>query len=356
MSKSSGRTLLALAALAVVPACSPDAATTTVVIPTSVAVDPLDFLGTVPCGPGAGAAQAYVVTLTDRAAGTALPPSPPVSCAAPVSFENVVVGHTYSADIAVFDVPIATIDASTTPRWTTSCASDGYGAAEVFSDQRSYVKGCTALTGAGTGTTSISVDASALAAPLGCAASTGQGGAGGAGLVDKLSITFIGGAAPKQTIACGQGPVVETTGVVAGQPATLRVEAFAPGATDPGWASTCTAVPREGTVVSASCDPLTDLGYIRIDAAKLVADATSTCGATGQGVVSTFDARFDDPPNVVGVTGAACGTSPTLGPFVRGSHAGEVFLRAPDASLLAHAICFATVVPDATVTATCVLD
>jgi hypothetical protein len=351
----SDKTLVAalVSALAVVAGCSTDAATTTLVTPTSVGVDPVDFLGTVPCAPGAGAAHAYVVTLTDRTTGASLGASRPVSCAAPIAFENVVVGHTYSADIQVFDQDLATIDGSTTPRWTTSCASDGAGAAEVFSDQRTYVKNCIPLTGTGPGKTALSIDASALGAAVGCTADGGK--------IDKLSVALVSGKTTgtppaTQKIACGQAPVVLDDGIVPGQVYTLRVEAFETGATDPSYASGCAVVAKEGVTTTASCDALTDQGYVRIDAPKLVTDSLFSCGTTGLDQVATIDVTFDDAPSSVAAAGVSCTSSFSLGPFAAGSHAGQAFLRAPGGAQKGHALCFAAVKPASTVDATCVPD
>lgn len=333
--------------------CSTDATTTTVLVPTSVGVDPVYFMGQIPCGPFDGAARAYVATLTDRTTGAQLAPSPPVSCAVPVAFENVVVDHTYSADIQVFDVPIETIDATSTPRWTTTCAADGVGAAQVYTNQRTVIQKCVELVGSGgTGTTRISIDTALLGAKIGCS---------GTGAIDKLSVALAGGATmgtppPKQTVGCGQGPVIEEAGLTPGVVYTFRVEAFEAGATDARWASTCTAVAKQGVQVAASCDALSEYGFVRVDGPQIVTDAKRTCGTTGADVVGTYDTSFDEAPNVVASQGTPCAQAVTLGPFLQGSHAGEIFMRTPLGALEAHAICFAAVVPAATVTATCVPD
>lgn len=113
---------------------------------TAIVVDPADFMGNVPCLPAEGAMRRYVATLTSVHAGgaidagaVALPSSPPVSCAQTVSFQRVVDGTEYVADIDGYDIddirPLGSADGGPSgsrvmvdgqghyvaPRWTTSC-------------------------------------------------------------------------------------------------------------------------------------------------------------------------------------------------------------------------------------------
>jgi len=102
--------------------CSSTSTTaTTIVRPELVAVDPADFLGSVPCaapgGPDAGsasepdAARSYVATLFDvtplsdggvPTPGTQLASSPPTSCLNPVMFTYVVAAHRYIAQVDAY--------------------------------------------------------------------------------------------------------------------------------------------------------------------------------------------------------------------------------------------------------------
>jgi hypothetical protein len=86
---------------------------------TAIVVDPAEFLGDVPCFPafgdaalaGGGAMRRYVATLVSVHAGGALdagavelPSSPPTRCSDSVSFQRVVDGTAYVAEIDGYDV------------------------------------------------------------------------------------------------------------------------------------------------------------------------------------------------------------------------------------------------------------
>jgi hypothetical protein len=145
----------ATSALFATAACTGTGATVTVPLPaTAIVVDPAEFLGNVPCFPvfagtspsvGAGAMRRYVATLRTVHAGGALgldagvelPSSPPTRCSDRVSFQRVVDGTAYVAEIDGYDVddikPLGTDGVSGSrvmvdrqnrfvrPRWQTSC-------------------------------------------------------------------------------------------------------------------------------------------------------------------------------------------------------------------------------------------
>ncbi len=140
------RALLLLPLLALVASCSnASTGSTTPTTPTLVAVDPLDFLGAVPCTDAPGAMRSYVATIYDVTPGIggdsgpaefALPSSGPVLCTRQIAFGGgfVVQGHRYVADIQGYDrtdiKPLGSgspimVESSTgavvAPRWTTSC-------------------------------------------------------------------------------------------------------------------------------------------------------------------------------------------------------------------------------------------
>ena len=93
-------------------ACGSNSSTTTAIVrPELVAVDPVDFLGAVPCTPGA--AQSYVATLLDVTPDAndklpdspfQLPSAPPTKCTQPVTFSFVVLGHRYLAQVDAYNV------------------------------------------------------------------------------------------------------------------------------------------------------------------------------------------------------------------------------------------------------------
>ena len=123
---------LALASLAPF-ACSSEPTTATAVVrPQLVAVNPVDFLGSVRCAPplesdgsvatgvdpglalDPDAARSYVATLFDVTPaedggvpnpGTPLASSPPTTCLSPVTFAFVVAGHRYLAEVDAYDKP-----------------------------------------------------------------------------------------------------------------------------------------------------------------------------------------------------------------------------------------------------------
>lgn len=142
MSAPSPRSLSALALALLSGACSSSTATATGIIPpTAVVVDPVEFLGAVPCASSPGALHRYVATLVDvsvhQEAGrteTPLPSSLPTPCYQKLQFENVILpGRQYAAKIDGYDRtdlhPAATgsadmLDGTGTrvsPRWTASC-------------------------------------------------------------------------------------------------------------------------------------------------------------------------------------------------------------------------------------------
>ncbi len=109
----SGRTLLIplglTAAAALASACGDDETTTdTNAVTTSVTVQPSEFLGTLPCGDIEGAARSYTARVFDLDAEEGADPtigqSGRVSCANPLAFTSVIVGHRYAAEIEIFDV------------------------------------------------------------------------------------------------------------------------------------------------------------------------------------------------------------------------------------------------------------
>src|SRR4051794_4327834 len=70
--------------------------------PSSVSVDPVDFLGLVPCPAAPGGMRSSVATLTDvtdQAPPFTLASSPPVRCTTFASFRFLALNHTYKADV-----------------------------------------------------------------------------------------------------------------------------------------------------------------------------------------------------------------------------------------------------------------
>jgi hypothetical protein len=134
-----------LVALFALGGCNNTTATAAGVTPsTAIAVDPAEFLGSVPCVDTAGGMRLYVATLTDVSplrtiglleGGLVLPSSLPTSCHVTVLFESILDGRQYKASVDGYDrddiTPLAPgssvmVDPVTqeyiAPRWQTKCA------------------------------------------------------------------------------------------------------------------------------------------------------------------------------------------------------------------------------------------
>lgn len=319
---------------------------------TSVAVDPAEFLGDLPCSPNLGAVLSYTAEVVDLDSGVSIATSPAVSCTLPVAFEQVEEDHRYFARIRVFDVPPASVDASTAPSHETSCGEvDGF--AIVNADERTFIHGCTELSSKGSSTTSVEIDTKTLVAPLGCVADGGK--------VDSIRVTAIeppAGSLPDVVIACGQGPVGYASGLAPNAVYRFEVRAFAPGVPDAAWVAKCSATTKDGIRVDAACAPLSTYGTVEIDIAAVIAAAKTPleCG-TGPGQVASYDVAFDnDMPGELLASGLSCDTNAVVGPLASGTHGGEVTLRSIEGKRLGHAICFVDALPGVTVLAPCVTD
>jgi hypothetical protein len=187
--------VLGLFSMAAVSACTGTGTTISVPLPaTAIVVDPADFLGDVPCfplfGPSAdapgGPMRRYVATLVSEHAGGALtdaevtlPSSPPTRCSDRVSFQRVVDGTAYVAEIDGYDVdhirPLGSggilgsrvmvdeHDRFVAPRWQTSCGKAPSPTPELV-DAASVDAAADAVS-VDAAADAVSVDATADAAP-----------------------------------------------------------------------------------------------------------------------------------------------------------------------------------------------
>jgi hypothetical protein len=243
-------------------------------IRTSVIVDPVQFLGSLPCADLRGAPRSFVALLTDLDDGSLVGPSPLQPCTVPVAFERVTLGHRYAATIEVFD----DVEGSGAADWSVPCGfDDERDAALVEEDERAYVRGCTEITGPGTATTTILVDATGAVDDLGC---TSEGG-----LVDSIAIEPIAVASevlPTIELSCGDVPARYRASIEPGTTYEFRLEAN--GALDPDadapkfWAARCSATAVWGVEVPATCDPFTDRGVVAVATDELLASEGLACG------------------------------------------------------------------------------
>jgi hypothetical protein len=403
-----GRILCVLVAAGASCGCvsAPESATSTE--PTLVAVSPGDFLGDVPCANAPGAMRTYVATVTDVTPGVtadgsavsefALPSSGPVSCLKDVGFGGgfVIPGHEYVADVEAYDrtgleqlggtgsgSPML-VDKKTgafvPPRWTTSCGRGapllGSGPAEAglsdaaadasdsdadaadaeagpnaesngpvvaASNETVFVRGCAPLTDHATaGPTAITVALGKMTlGSLSCGLGVDQ--------VDHFTAELEGAGGSVQSGTCRSK--LEFSGLTAGQSYDFHVEAYAAGATSPGWATDCYASALSGAVIGAACDPLTDQGAISVDMPDVLKTLGLSCGAQLLSVTVTLAGV----PSVT-QTPPQCDQPVQFSGLAPGSYAIAVTTTLSDGSGGPTASCTSTVLPGRTTQALCSKD
>ncbi len=248
-------------------------------LPTSIYVDPQDFLGDVACDGRDGAMKSYIATLVDRTqpeAPITLPWSPPTSCTQPVYFRYVTAEHVYDAKVKGYEeladtlVPAggvvsgngnlkdkAAIEAAggnesqvpiLEPRWVTDCITP----TSVNTNGPAPVLGCLPLDDRGSSPTGILVDPNAaLGGAFACTPS---------GDVSSFSITPEDPSFPAQSgIACGGTGAAYETNVTPGVHYRFTVRAYLALSPLPFAEASCLAIPEEGVITKAVCDPLTAL-------------------------------------------------------------------------------------------------
>jgi hypothetical protein len=315
------------------------------VVQTGVVVDPAEFLGDLPCADIEGAPKSYVATVVELADETGperlLGPAAPVSCGTPVVFNDIRGGRRYGAQISVFDVA-SDQAAGATAAWTTTCGLTGAGAADIVAGRQTRIRGCTAIEGAGTGTTSITVDASSAVGALGCTADGGT-----IGDIQIVPVEPAASGLPVVTVACGQEPVVYGAAIEAGVRYAFRLEAES---SDGGTlGAQCSAVARDGLGVPATCTLLLETGSLSFPIPDLVEEAGFVCGESiSRATVSAVGGEVTVPSASVPCNAAAFASS--LPP---GAYSGTIALYAgPD--LAASFTCAGEVVPGVTTVLTCI--
>lgn len=315
-------------------------------VTTSVVVDPIEFLGALGCGAIEGGPRSYTAIVTNLDTGEEVGRSERVNCAVPLAFTNVESGDRYSATIEVF--ASGPDEVADDPQWTTSCGEDGDGAARAKTLQQVVIRGCDRIGGAGTGTTSISVDTTAATAGLGCVDDVEPG------LVETVTVVPLtpeDSGLPQVTRSCGQAPLEYGGGFVEpGVTYTFRLEAEGP-ALDPAWATTCTATAREGFGVPATCGEPTNLGSMRFPILSLLEQASLTCGED----VSRAQIALTAGPATVDPRIVACDSDATVGGIASGSYVGTVELRSGADTVAAYA-CTGAVEPASESELICTLE
>lgn len=323
---------LALGGAALLAACSSDETVLGDLPPTEIAVDPLEFLGSLPCSDDAGAAQAYVAAAHDEDEQFTLAASPPSPCSTRVAFRYVVVGHAYTAEIDVYDRPASELTpaggsssgsrvmldangAVVAPRWRTSCGVGAAGPAVALDDASVVVSGCEPLDGRGAATTSLVIDPSDALGGLACEGEEG----GQVGAVRVVPTVGPEGAAalPSVTVGCGADPVVYDRDIEPGATYRFRLEGLAEGETDARWGASCVVVASEGVARRATCEPLSSTGAIAIAAPD---DGPGfVCGID----YHAFDVQLDGPASL-SLPRTACGSEVRLAPAPAGAYEGTL--------------------------------
>lgn len=304
--------------------------------PTEIAVDPLEFLGDLPCSEDEGAAQAYVaaaVDVTPGADGFTLAASPPAPCTTRVGFRYVVVGNAYTADIDVYDRPASELtpaggptsgsrvmlDASgavVAPRWRTRCGVGAAGPAIALDDASVLVSGCDPLDGAGAAATALVVDPGDALGSLGCEGDDG-------GEVDAIRVVPVsvpeGATLPTVTVDCGGEPVVFDQGIVPGATYRFRLEGLdAAGDEEARWGASCVVVASDGVSRRATCEPLSGSGAIVASTTSLE-DPGFACGVD----FDAFDVILDGPEPLT-LPRTACSHEVRLAPAPPGRYEGTL--------------------------------
>jgi len=340
--------------LAMLTGCGSDDLTTgTFVDPTEIAVNPDDFLGEVSCGPNAGSARAYVMTLVfwDSADDTTpfvIGSSRPASCAFVAGFRNVLEGNRYTAFVDVYDVPPDALfpfggassgarqmrDANgevLDPRWQTPCGRSAEDAAIALQNRRVFVRPCDPLQLDGETPTQLAFPPELV-----------LGSEAPCDVAPSVHIAFSDGERPPTDLACDDEPAVFD--VSAG---TYQLYATVDDGSELQGTS-CLATVAAGTTATPNCEPLTSFGHARVSLNGLSdGDGNPVCP---QG--SNFDVFDGD--QILNAIPLPCGTNAQLGPFEAGIKTLEVTVYDDEGKVQGNgATCAADIEPGRTVNAVC---
>jgi hypothetical protein len=297
-----------LAAVASLVACENPSTSSSFTPYTALYVDPSDFRGGVSCSADEGAMKSYVVTLQDVSSNDPddvliVASSPPTTCSAPAIFSQVTPGNFYVAAIDAYELPpcpfnrydvtnclvpaggwgsgarlmvrsdgagIPAASAYVPPTWSTRCGRlpeasetgaggstspfyryDPLGPSEAVFQTAARMGGCEPLP-APTGPARVVLRANALRGALSCGTSPGQ--------IARFEVR-VGDDAPR-SVDCGAELPFE--GLEPNQAFVARVFALESGSSGYRWGTRCFARTVAGQTRSASCDPLTERGTLRL--------------------------------------------------------------------------------------------
>jgi hypothetical protein len=217
-------------------------------------------------------------------------------------------------------------DADVPPR------ADAEGPVEAIEYATVHVRGCAELVATGDAA-GLRISLDAALAGLACGDGPGQ--------VSSFSASAPGVAA--ETAACGDAVVLEP--LEPDRSAVVEVRAFETTRTTPSWSTRCFGVPRAGTTLDASCDPLSSQGTLAVDLGALFA-GDAHCEGSGADAVEVISAALALPgagPRVV--TATSCAATLSFGSLERGSYVASVVSRLESGAPGPGAQCSGTVVP-----------
>lgn len=341
--------------------CSSDETVALDTPPTEIAVDPVEFLGDLPCSADDGAAKSYVAAATDVTVDFVLAASPPAPCSTRVAFRYIVIGHQYSAEVDVYDVPAdqlfpagggssgsrVMLDAAgqvVAPRWRTRCGVGPSGPSTAVEDASVVVTGCDTLAAEGAGTTSILLDPGEALGDLACEEDGGD--------VDAIRVVPVApenGGLPTVTLACGAEPLILSEGIDPGTVYEFRLEGLASGEDEARWGASCVAIAAEGVTRRATCELLTDDAAIVVGTSSLEGPAFA-CGVD----YDAFDVQLTGPVAAT-LPRTPCGNDARLAPVPAGHYEGTLRTY-EDAQIERTARCEVDVAPGETATLFCSFD
>lgn len=368
-----GRHALALAVLALAACTSgSDGDDDDEQIQTSLAIDPLAFLGDVRCSSEPGAIRSYVATLTDESAEGGpftLASSPPIPCSSRVSFTYVVEGHEYTARIdgyAQYAEELAPVGDETSgsphmlvdgapvaPRWTWACpgpdATDDAGKLVAETGVNVVVQGCAPVAGPDEAQrAAIVLDPASALGALRCGADDREVASFDVLPQDRALAPVLGVGCPPAE------PVVYDLGVAPGRAHFFRLEAKN-AAGDLLFGSSCFAAASAGVTVTATCAPLSDTGALELDLDALLEEEQLACGAGASSYTVTEPLPDGEQPGTEApyVGPVPCGERALLSALSPGTYTTSVEVLDAKGTPVLSADCGGEVRPGATTRAAC---
>jgi len=328
--------------------------------------------------------RSYVATLIDRTNPDfpfTLASSLPTSCSQGVRFDNIVGGHTYTAQIDGYETFAAdlctvgcfnddgTVDykaqhsgsrhmessngTPVNPRWLGSCGEVETEPTIARIDGTTLILECDPLVDAGAGSspTGVEVDPQATLGSLACA-----GGPAGESGVASFDIFSENGLGNLLGIPCNDAePFVQaytSAALVPGSGVSFFVAGHAEQGGPVTWGATCAALVKEGLTVRAACAPLSDKGSLAID----IAGVLDLYGVTCSGDIVAYDASFTGEAGEVEKLGVSCKNGLSFGPLSPGPYSANLVIHTKDGGDLFSASCSATVDPGRDAIADCTLQ